>query len=186
MRLEICPGFLVPFLLVPLVAVIVEQARVIHYCVYRVNDIFVGDRLPSIIREFLDLLNPLHQFLEQPVRVPQFRQLRAISDEVLVIHLPIICEEVHYSVPHLGMGKSPIAIEYSGKKCFADCLRDFLFPYTLEVNPLFEFPCRFRMVAVDVSRGDAVCPLWYDELARIEWDDEQGSRCHDRVDGGGL
>ena len=171
-RLEACPGFLVPLLIVPLVAVIVEQARVIHERVNRVDNIFVGNRLPSIVQKFLDFLDPLHQFLERPVHVPRLRQLLAISDQVLVLNLPVLHEEVCEDVPHPEMGKSPIEIKYSGKKCFADCLRNLLFPCTLEVYPFLEFPRRFRMVEVEVSRGDAICHQWDDELAWNGWDDE--------------
>ena len=73
MRLEVRPGFLVLLLVVLIVTVIVEQARVIHECVNRVDNIFIGNRLPSVVRELLDFLDLLHQFLERSVRVPRLR-----------------------------------------------------------------------------------------------------------------
>ena len=72
-HLEFRPGFLFLFLIVPLVIVIVEQACVVNERVNRVNNIFVGDRTPSIVRKFLDLLDSLYQFLERPVRAPQLQ-----------------------------------------------------------------------------------------------------------------
>ena len=73
MRLEVRPDFLVMLLVVLLVTVIVEQARVIHECVNRVNNIFIGNRLTSVARKLLDFLDLLHQFLERSVRVPRLR-----------------------------------------------------------------------------------------------------------------
>ena len=151
MRLEVRPGFLVTSLVVPLATVIVEQARVVHKRVNRVDNIFVDDCPPSVVRKLLDLLEPLHQFLEWSVCVPRLRQLRAISDEVLVFYLPVLREEVCDDVPHPEMGKSPIAIKYSGEKRFSNCLRNLIFPCTLQVYPFLEFPCRLRVVAVEVS-----------------------------------
>ena len=84
------------------------------------------------------------------------------------------------------MGESPIAIEYSGKKCFADDLQNLIFTCTLEVYPFFEFSRCFGRVAVEVSRGDAICPQWDVELAWIGRDDRRGSWCHNCVDGGWL
>ena len=69
------------------------------------------------------------------------------------------------------MGESPIAIKYSGEKVFSNCLRDLLFPCTLQVDPFLEFSRRIRMVTVQVSLGDAIFPRWDDELAWIKWDD---------------
>ena len=89
-RLEVCPGFLVTLIVVPLVTFIVEQARVVHKRVNRVDNIFVGDRQPSVVRKLLGLLDPLHQFLERYIRVPRLRQLRVISNEVLVFYLPVL------------------------------------------------------------------------------------------------
>ena len=104
----------------------------------------------------------------------------------MVLHLHILREEVCDDVPHPEMGESPIAIEYSGEKCFADGLRNLIFLCTLEVYPFFEFSCCFRMVAVEVSRGDDVCPRRDVELAWIRMDDKRGSRCHDYVYSGYL
>ena len=165
------PGFLVTLLIVPYVTVIVEQAHVVYECVHCVDYIFVGNRPPSVDCKFLDLLDLLHQFLERPVCVPRLLQLRAISNEVFVLHLPVLGEEVCDNVPHPEMGESLIAIKYSAEKRFSDCLRDLGFPCTLKVYPLLEFPRPFRMVAVEVSQGNNICPQWDDELAWIRWDD---------------
>ena len=73
--LEVRPGFLVTVLIVPLVTIIVEQAHVVHERVNCIYDIFVGNCPPSAVRKLLDLLDPLHQFLERPVRVPRLRKL---------------------------------------------------------------------------------------------------------------
>ena len=140
------------FLVVPLFTVIV------HERVNRVDNIFVADCPPSVVRELLDLLDPLHQFLERSVFIPRLRQLRAISNKVLIFHLPVLHEEVCDDVPHPEMGKSPIAIKYSGEKRFANCLHDFLFPCTLQVYLFLELPRRLCMVAVDFSRGGAIFP----------------------------
>ena len=75
MRLEVHPCFLFMLLVVPLDTVIVEQARVVHERVNCIYDIFVGNCPPSVVRKLLDLLDPLHQFLERPVRVPRLRKL---------------------------------------------------------------------------------------------------------------
>ena len=53
-----------------------------------------------------------------------------------------------------------------------------------EFYPFLELPCHFRMFVVEVSRGYDICPRWDDELAWIGQDDEQGPRCHNRVDSG--
>ena len=66
----ISPRFFVTLRVVPLVAVVVEHSRVVHKRVSYVNNIFVGNCPPSVFRKLLDLLDPLHQFLEQSVRVP--------------------------------------------------------------------------------------------------------------------
>ena len=105
-----------------------------------------------------------------------------ISNEVLVFHLPVLREEVCDNVPHPEMGESPIAIKYSGDKRFANCLRNFLFPCTLQFDPFLELPRRLRMVAVEVSRGDPIFLQWDDELAGNGWYDEQGSWCHNLID----
>ena len=70
-RLEVRPGFLVTLIVVPLVTVIVEQARVVHKRVNCVDNIFLKDRPPSVVRKLLDLLDPLHQFLERSISVPR-------------------------------------------------------------------------------------------------------------------
>ena len=59
-RLEVCPGFSVALPVVPFVSVVIKQARVVHYRVYGVDDIFVGDRLSSIVHELLYFLDTLH------------------------------------------------------------------------------------------------------------------------------
>ena len=165
MRLEVCPGFLITLLVVPLVTVIVEHACVVHESVNRVDNIFVGNCPPSVVCKLLDFLDLLHQFLERSVCVPRLGQLREISDKVLVFYLLVLREEVCDDVLHPEMGESPIAIKYSGEKRFDNCLHDFLFTCTLQVYPFLELPCRLRMVAVEVSRGDNICPRWDDELA---------------------
>ena len=160
--LEVCPGFFVTLLVVPLVAVVVEQAHVVHESVNCVENIFAGDRPPSVVRKLLDLLDPLHQFLERSVCFPRLQQLQSIYHEVLVLSLLVLREEVCDDVPHPEMGESPIANKYSSKKRFADCLRDLLFPCTLQVDPFFELPLRLRMVTVEISQGDAIFPQWDD------------------------
>ena len=142
------PRFFVVLLVAPLVAVVVEQAHVVHECVKFVDNIFVGDRPPSVVCELLYFLDPLHQFLEQSVCIPRPRQLQAISHEVLVFHLSVLREEVCDDIAHPDTGESLIALKYSGQKRFANCLRDFLFPCTLQVDPFLEFPHRLQMVAV--------------------------------------
>ena len=62
----------------------------------------------------------------------------------------------------------------------------FSFPFTLEVYPLFELSRLFRMVAVEVCRGEDFCHQLDDELSWIGRDDKRGSRCHNCVDGGWL
>ena len=59
-RLEFRPGFFVTLRVVPLVSVFVEQACVVHERVNCVDNIFVGDCLPSVVRKLLDLMDPLH------------------------------------------------------------------------------------------------------------------------------
>ena len=90
----------------------VEQDRVVHERVDRVNNIFIGDCPPSVVRELLDFLDPLHQLLERSVRVPRLRQLLEISDNVLIFQLLVLREDVYEDVPHLDMGKSPTAIKW--------------------------------------------------------------------------
>ena len=143
----------------------VEQDRIVHERVDRVNNIFIGDCPPSVVRELLDFLDPLHQLLERSVRVPRLRQLLEISDNVLIFQLLVLREYVYEDVPHLDMGKSPTAIKYWGKKFFVNCLCDLLSPCTLKVDPFLEFPRCLRMAGVEVYRGDAICPRWDDELA---------------------
>ena len=121
-------------LIAPLVIVILEQARVIHERVNCVDDIFVGDRPPSVVRKFLDFLDPLHQLLERPVFFPRLRQVRTIYDEVLALHLPVLCEEVCDDFPHPEMGEYPIAVKLSGKKFF------------LTASAIFFFPARSRFI----------------------------------------
>ena len=100
----------------------------------------------------------------------------------MVFHLTVLREEVRDYVPHPEMGKSPIVIKYSGEKLFANCLHDLLFPCMLHVDQLLELPRRLRMVAVEISRGDAICPKWDDESAWIGQDDERVFWCHECVD----
>ena len=69
MRLEFRPGFFVAFLVVPFITVIVEQARVVHQRVYCVDNVFVGNRLSSVVSKLLYLLDTLHQLLERSVCV---------------------------------------------------------------------------------------------------------------------
>ena len=59
-RLEVCPGFFVMYLVVPFVSVVIEQARAIHQRVYCVDDVFVSDFPPSVVCELLYFLDPLH------------------------------------------------------------------------------------------------------------------------------
>ena len=58
-------------LVVSLDTFIVEQACVVNEHVNRVNNIFVGDRPPSVVSKLLDFLDLLHQFLERSVCFPQ-------------------------------------------------------------------------------------------------------------------
>ena len=60
MRLEVCPGVFVTLLVVPLVAVFVKQACTIHERVNCVDNIFIGDCPPSVVRKRLDCQDPLH------------------------------------------------------------------------------------------------------------------------------
>ena len=62
-RLEVRPGFFVALLVVPSIAVVVKQARVVHQRVYCVDDVFFNERPSSIVRELLYLLDTLHRLL---------------------------------------------------------------------------------------------------------------------------
>ena len=127
MRLEVCPDFFVVLLVIPLFTVVVEQARVVHQHVYCVEYVFVVDCPSSVVQELLYFMDTLHQFLELSVCVPWLQQLQAISQEVLVFNLSVLCEYMWYNFPHPEMGKSPIAVKHSGQKRFSHCFRDLFF-----------------------------------------------------------